>query len=230
VSVAVVAVLILFSLGVGMRVSLSGKATINLANHRQIVGALLAYAGEHGGRLPLCYENTGSVQKMTYTRKLVLLGYIRQPRIFFSPLAGKWYETNGMGALQNPNLNSSVPWFYTNYGVNRYGAMPYDSSTDGSRKPASLLRVASEGNLSALMLLRDNYDPSYAPPNEDRGGGRPWFSNAGYLPPASRNYNGQIHASFADGHVEAFRYEEIKALMEKPKGEPPLFSERYTRD
>ena len=225
VSVAIVAVLAALSVGVALRMSLSGKETVNLANHRQIVGALIAYAGEHGGRLPLCYEDSATTKKMTYTRKLVLLGYIAQPRIFFGPLEQKWYEKEGANALRSPASNATVPWFYTNYGVNRYGAMPYDSSTDGSRKPASLIRVAAEGRLSALMLLRDNYDKSYP----DRGGGNPWFTNAAKLPTAAKNYHGRVYASFADGHVEAFGYGEIKALMEKPNGEPPLFKDLYTR-
>ncbi len=231
---AILLVLAALLMAVFPRVNVAGKATVNLSNHRQIASALLAYAYDHRGDLPYCYENIGAVSKMTYTRKLVLLGYLDNPRVFFSPLAGKWYEKGGMGALSTPTANSSTPWFYTNYAVNRYGAMPYDASVDGAaRRPANLNRVGADGNLAALMLLRDNYDRSYDVPgsaDKDRGGGRPWFSGVGYLPPPAKSYHGQIYAAFADGHVQSFSYPEMVLLMEKPKREPPLFNELYTRD
>lgn len=158
-----------------------------------------------------------------------MLGYVRDPRIFFSPLVGEWYQG---GALAAPQKASTIPWFYTNYSANRNGAMPYSTETDGARRPANLGRVAADGNLGKLILLRDSYDVSWdAPDNPDRrrGGGRVWFSSQGFLPPPEKSYHEKVHASFADGHTAAFSREEMNNMMQVPNHQPPLFNETYTR-
>lgn len=227
--IGIAALLMVLLLGVLPQVTLSAKATVNLNNHRAITAALIRYAYDHRSTLPYSYQDTPAMPSMTYTRELAMLGYINDPRVFFSPLVGQWYKG---GALASPQKASTIPWFYTNYSANRNGAMPYSTETDGARRPANLGRVAADGNIARLMLLRDSYDSSWdSPDNPDksRGGGRVWFSGEGYLPPPAKSYHGKIHASFADGHTAAINREELLNLMQVPNQQPPLFNETYTR-
>jgi prepilin-type processing-associated H-X9-DG protein len=203
-------------------------AAKNIQNHRLITAALIAYAGDHRGDLPFCYDDA-VLPKMSYPRLLALEGYVSDPMIFFSPLAGNWQSKDELANLKNPSGNAKIPWFYTNYAANRYGAMPYGwnaGSTD-KRHPANLNRVGGDGNLSKLMLLRD----CYANSQSERGGGTVWFDYTNYLPPVDRTFGGIVHASFADGHVEAFQHGEIRKLLNNPPDNTaPLFRNLYTKD
>lgn len=169
-----------------------------------------------------------------YPKTLTYLGYVGDGRIFFSPMFWpRWDPKSGaLLVVGNPTKYPSaiVPWAYTNYGINRYGAMP--ERPDGGRKPANLFRVGGDGNLSKLMLTRDTYNPSFdRDPSFLRGGGTYWFAKNGSMPEERDTYGGIVHASFADGHVEGFRRKDLMDLIDKaPKGEAPLFIDKYTVD
>jgi len=208
--------------------SKNALALRNVNHHRQIITGLLAYTSDHAGSFPYAFDDTAT-PKMSWPRLLVRSGYLSDPTVFFSPLANHWYEREGRVALRNPDADSLVPWCYPNYAVNRHGAMPYGryngSYPDGSRKPARLSRVAKDGNLSKLMVLRDVYHPSYP----DRGGGVESFTGSQFMPPPEKTYSGRVYASFADGHVEAFRRDEFRTLLNNaPAASPPLFTNLYT--
>lgn len=93
--------------------------------------------------------------------------------------------------------------------------------------PTLTMGIATgDGNLSRLMLIRDAYNPTYA---ENYGGGTWWFANAGSLPLEKDTYAGMIHASFADGHVQAFPREEMTVMMQSGASDP-MFINVYTFD
>ncbi|HWL53681.1 MAG TPA: type II secretion system protein [Chthoniobacteraceae bacterium] len=227
VAVGIIGLIAALTLPVVNRLRVAAKATMNLSNHRQIASALIAYAAEHQGVLPYSQANqevSASGTKETYPRTLCLGGYVSDPAIFFSPLAAPWYLNTR--AFQNPKSNSISPWFYTHYAANRYGAMPYQEK---NYHPANLRRVAADGNLSRLMLLRDNYRADYDTPGQPYGGGLIWFSSGKDTPPPDKSYHGLVHTAFADGHVEVYRREEIIPLLDDlPYKEPPLFNRLYT--
>lgn len=209
------------------RMRIAGKGVKNISHHRQITDALLAYSSEHQGLLPYSQANqevSASGEKETYPRTLCVGGYVSDPSIFFSPLAKPWHRE--LRSFQNPRSNSISPWFYTHYAANRYGAMPYQEK---NYSPANIRRIAADGNLSRLMLLRDNYRAEYDTSEQPYEGGLIWFSSANDTPPPEKTFNGIVYASFADGHVKAYRREEIIRLLEDlPYKEPPLFSRLYT--
>lgn len=227
IAVGAIGLLAALSLPILGRLRVAGKGVKNISHHRQIAGALLAYASDHQGLLPYSQANqevSASGTKETYPRTLCMGGYVSDPTIFFSPLAEPWYRD--LRSFQNPQSNSISPWFYTHYAANRYGAMPYQEKNYG---PANLWRVAADGNLSRLVLLRDNYRADYDTPEQPYGGGLIWFSSGNDTPPPEKTYSGVVYASFADGHVEAYRREEIIQLLDNlPYKEPPLFSRLYT--
>ncbi len=233
VAVAIVFLLLAILLGVLPRVRISSKAIVNIRHHQTIATALLRYAQDHQGSLPYSYQDTSEIRSMTYPRELMMKGYLNNPEVFFSPLVDPWFRNAGVARnMAEPQRDSVIPWYYTNYSANRNGAMPYRTDTDGTRRPANINRVASDGNLSRLILLRDSYEASWDNPDQDdrrRGGGRVWFSSEGYLPPEEKSYHDKIHVSFADGHVEAFSREDILPLLRAANREPPLFNELYTR-
>lgn len=227
ITIGVIGSLAALSLPALSRLRVAGKGVKNISHHRQITGALLAYASDHQGLLPYSQadqEISASGTKETYPRTLCMGGYVSDPTIFFSPLAKPWYRH--LRSFQNPQSNSISPWFYTHYAANRYGAMPYQEK---NYNPANLQRIAADGNLSRLMLLRDNYRPAYDTPELPYGGGLIWFSSSNDTPPPEKTYNGIVYASFADGHVEAYpRQEIIQLLNNLSYKEPPLFSRLYT--
>lgn len=220
---------VLTGYGVG-HVRKAGQAVQNMQNHRTIAAALLAYATEHG-RLPYAREEKAVAsapfegQEVTYPRTLTALGYISDPTVFFGPQAGQWYASH-WNVLRNPRTGSTVPWYYTNYGVNRNGAMP---KNEKGYRPARLSEVAADGNLSKLMLLRDCYDPSMDTATTRRGGGVVFFAGTTEMPPPAKTYQGMVHATFADGHTVAYPRETLLELLKNnPQGEPPLFPKKYT--
>lgn len=246
--VAILAILIAFLIAGIQRWRESAMGLQNMNNHRQIASALLAYAAENNSVLPYAYDNRtldgqrATTRRAAYPRILVYFGHVTDPRIFFNPRAGRWYE-NYQSTLNNPASQAIVPWFYSNYGANRYGAMPMqgqplDSGNppqDGNRRPANLSRVAADGNLSKLILLRDVFDGrddrDWIPDADDnRGGGRIEFSQNRLLPPPRFQYGGRVHVSFADGHVQAIDADELREMVDNSvRGEAPLFHDYYTR-
>ena len=241
--VLIIGVLAALLLPVYRKMTTTSMGVGNLANHRVIAGALIAYAQENKGRLPWSFDidppfgdgaSAPPFGASPYPKTLASMGYVGDGRVFFSPMFWPRYG-NKQGALLvvgNPTKypNSIVPWAYTNYGANRYGAMP--NRPDGGRQPANLLRVGSDGNLSKLMLIRDTYEPGFdLAPSNLLGGGTYWFFNNGSTPPENRSYNGIVHASFADGHVKGFKRQALLDLINKaPGGGPPLFNNVYTFD
>lgn len=238
--ITIIAIMMLL-VGSGLRVAFkTAHGAVNATHHRQIIAALLLYSSEHDGSLPYAYYNDGDQpgapmkgNKVSYPRLLVYYGYIQNPYIFFSPLAENWYQGNS--ALASAAANSISPWYYTNYAVNRYGAMPQSPTVDG-RHPANLLLVINDGHASQLMLVRDSYNARYDRNHSSwsggngGGGGQIWFSDEAYTPPVEKTYNGVVHASFADGRVEAFQRDEIMTLQQSGvKKEAPLFHNVYTR-
>lgn len=226
---AVIAALLFFGY---QRITSAAMGTQNVLNHRTLASALIAYAQENNGNLPYSYRDRGPWpdfpnQRTTYTRELAYFGYLENPeKTIIGPHHRGWdgstYETST--GLREPHRDVVVPWWYTNYGASRRGAMPY--SADSPRRPANLLQVAADGNLSKLMLLRDVYRPRHA----NRGGGSIFFSGAGYFPPEEFTYGGMVHASYADGHVRAFPREELRELLENARdGEEPEFRNTYIR-
>src|SRR5690606_2495559 len=145
--VSVLATLVVVTIN---KVREAARGTQNLANHRTIAAALLQSAYDNKGSLP--YFDHGSSVKLSYPRYLAERGYVTDYRVFFSPKAGTWYD-NYQGALRQPHIATVVPWYFTNYGANRFGAMPH-AQDDGSRKPAMLSRIEQPAK---LMLLRDTY-------------------------------------------------------------------------
>lgn len=209
----------------------SGHALKNMDNHRRIAGALLAYTVDNAGNFPYAYEDRSvssgrfAGQVVTYTRTLTALGYVSNPEIFFSPFIAPWYK--GSSALNNPGASGSIPWFYSNYGVNRYGVMPYNEK---GYRPANLSVMASDDVLSRMMLVRDTYNPNYDTVGTPRGGGILWFSKNDWIPSYEKTYRGRVYASFADGRVESFDREKLIEWLSKTsqlEGEP-IYSKRYT--
>jgi prepilin-type processing-associated H-X9-DG protein len=141
-----------------------------------------------------------------------------------------WRCWRTKNALRRPDIPTIIPWYFTNYGVNRLGAMPHSQDDDG-RKPARLPVVGADGNMSKLMLLRDTYRAGYDTESNPYGGGICFFSWPGwpYTPPKHKTYGGMVHASFADGHVEAFTLSEVKKIAEQPPDGASQFQNRYTR-
>lgn len=227
IAVTILSVLMLLGFAGYQRAMDMAHGTKNLKNHQVIVNALLAYAGDHNAQLPWGSEVKESGVTYHYPKTLFRQGYVTDGRAFFSPRFWPfWADKEGvLLVLQNPEKFESVviPWAYPSYAANRYGAMP--TSTEG-RKPASLLRIAGDGNLSRLMLIRDAYNPTYA---ENYGRGTWWFANAGSLPLEKDTYAGMIHASFADGHVQTFSREEMTVMMQSGASDP-MFINVYTFD
>ncbi|HWL52321.1 MAG TPA: prepilin-type N-terminal cleavage/methylation domain-containing protein [Chthoniobacteraceae bacterium] len=229
VALAVLLILVILT-GYGVaQVRKAGLGIKNMQSHRTIAAALLAYATEHG-RLPYAREEKAvssapfAGQEVTYPRTLTALGYITDPSIFFGPQAGQWY-TSYSKVLQHPQTGSTIPWYYTNYGVNRTGAMP---KNEKGYLPARLSDIASDGNLSKLMLLRDCYDASMDTATSRRGGGVVFFAGTTEMPPPEKTYQGKVYATFADGHTVAYPREAlIELLKNNPNGEPPLFGRKY---
>lgn len=229
-AIVIVAVLLAMALGGYQQVKNSALATQNASNHRAIVRALLAYANDANGRLPYCtdYESpVGSVYSH-YPKTLCWKGYMSNGMAFFSPrFWPRWGDKDGaVLVIGNPTKYPSaiVPWGYPNYAVNRYGAMP--TSQDG-RRPVSLGSIAADGNLSKLMLLRDSYSPDNDKASMRRGGGFLWFSNESNIPLEADCYNGMVHATFADGHVEAIRRGQM-VEMSRAGAAAPMFNNIYT--
>lgn len=235
VTLAILLILVAFSFVGYRKVTDAALSVKNLSNHREIIRGLLSYAQEHRGSLPyLSDENPPfDVSPNTYSpyaKTLIQLDYVSNSRAFFSPRFwsrwGKSYKDNALRALADPKGFTSVtPWAYSNYGVNRYGAMP--SWGDG-RKPANLHRVGSDGNLSSLVLIRDTYWAAYdQAPNNLYGGGVDWFAADDRLPEEKDCYGGLVYASFADGHVEGFQREKMVEMMQSGNS-APVFKDVYT--
>lgn len=219
--VSVLAALVLVTIN---KIREAARGTQNLANHRTIAAALLQSAYDNKGSLP--YFDHGSGIKLAYPRYLAERGYVTDYRVFFSPKAGTWYD-NYQGALRQPHVATVVPWYFTNYGANRYGAMPH-AQDDGSRRPAMLSRIEQPAK---LMLLRDTYRAGYDTEAEPFGGGICFFSTlTNYIPPPEKTFGGKVHAAFADGHVKAFDVSEINRMASRPQEEAPLFRDQYTRN
>lgn len=213
------------------RLTNESKAVINLNQLRQIAMGLIAYAGDHGNRLPYnSIKDEDGNYTMFYTRQLALGGYVIDSRIFFSPWGEAWWAApeGRLRALNNPALNSSLPWSSPAYGANSEGAMPNYPSTTGAKNPVHLGQLASGGHSARLMVLRDVYNPNTA----DRGGGMIRFGGGGsntYLPqPGHRNGYAWIHAAFADGHVEIFDHDQV-ARFELANTQEPYLNRVYTR-
>ncbi len=225
-------ILMLLTYGGYQHVTVAAKGVENLSNHGFIVRGLLAYASDHNARLPWSndlanHPNTSS----PYNKTLCTLGYISDGRVFFNDKF--WKRSSGdknsaLLVITQPEkfANSVRPWAYTTYGVNRYGAMPV--STDG-RKPAHLLKVARDGHLSKLILTRDVYQALNDTPTNRSGGGTYWYSGDGFLPPQAETYGGNVHAGFADGHVESIHREKIAEML-KSGAKAPVFHNVYTMD
>lgn len=236
IAVVIVGVLVMLGIGGYQRVIGMAQGAQNLSNHRIIVAGLLAYSLEYKGRLPYNVDyNPPFHMDNSYSpwpKTLCVLGYVSDGSVFFSPkFWPRWgNKESAQLVIRNPQNypNSIVPWGYPNYGANRYGAMP--NSQGDSRTPANLFRVAGDGNLSRLMLIRDTYDETYdKPPSILRGGGTHWFANASTIPKEEDCYAGIVHASFADGHVEGFRREKMVELMGSGTT-APMFYNIYTTD
>lgn len=236
--VAITAVLCALAFAGYRQVSNTALGTRNISNHRTIIRALLAYSADFQGKLPFFVDydppfgNGASSAPNSYShypKTLCFLGYLSNGSAFFSPRYWpRWSPKDGATlVINNPTNYPSVivPWAYTNYAVNRYGAMP--SSRD-ERVAANLNKVGGDGNLSKLMLIRDSYTPDYDRPSMRRGGGIVWFSNESNIPPLEDCYNGMVHASFADGHVEAVPRAEMLEGS-KASASEPMFSNIYTR-
>jgi prepilin-type processing-associated H-X9-DG protein len=223
---------------IGQSAAFARKASLGAKNagfHRQIAAALIAHAADHSGNLPYALEKPEvslppfAGQTISYPRRLVALGYVTDPAIFFGPLAGDWWQKSGN--FTNSKTHKNDPWNYPNYGANRYGAMPYSQPEDNPRlSPANLIRIGSEGVLSQMLLLRDVYNAE-----NDRFGGGELRCNPANMPLAEKTYNNRVYASFADGHVESFSREELIALEAfsnskiKDNGVAPIFYLKYTR-
>lgn len=221
--IAIIAVLAAITMVAVNSVRETARGSQNLANHRTIAAALLQSAYDNKGALP--YHDHGSSVKLSFTRYLTDKGYITDYRVFFSPKAGEWYK-NHMGSLRRPDIPTVEPWYYTNYGANRVGAMPH-AVDDTNRKPAVLSRIEQPAQ---LMLLRDTYRAGYDTEAEPYGGGVNFFSSpTNYLPPEEKTFKGKVHAAFADGHVRAFSVSELQEMGSRPLEDAPMFKNRYIR-
>lgn len=224
--IAIISLLAGILIVVVSRVRESALGAKNASNHRQIMQALLSYAASNRGQLPYAADDRSlaghpETSRGSYPRLLVLGGHINDPSVFFGPRSGQWYRDH-MGALANPSVGSWVPWFYTNYGANRYGAMSRVPE-DGSR---IRLRINQVENPSRIMVLRDVYDGSVG----ERGGGSVIFARDQYMPPPSQTYGGRVFAAFLDGHVSSFNADELRlSLANDPRSGPPLYENLYTR-
>ncbi len=231
----IVAVLIVLSAYSVTSAKKASQAAKNVDQHRQIASALIAYASDNSGSLPYAMEKPEvslppfAEQTISYPRKLVELRYVANPAIFFAPHAGGWWKESGHFA--NSKTHKNDPWNYPNYGANRYGAMPYNlPENDPKLRPANLIRLASDGVLSQMMLLRDVYNDE-----DEKFGGGELRANPANMPPPEKTYNGRVYASFADGHVETFNREELVELesrsnsQTKGNGIAPIFYLKYTR-
>lgn len=239
--VAIMAVLLVVSAGAYRRVLDSAKGAVNISNHRTIARGLLAYAQDFGGTLPWSEDDDppfgDGVSSLPnsyspYPKTLCILGYVSNGSVFFSPrFWPRWGEKERILLIvQEPSRYPSaiIPWAYTNYGVSRYGAMPSYSDRGGGRRPANLLKVAADGNLSKLMLTRDTYYAGYdQAPSNLRGGGIHWFANESNIPEEKDTYAGIVHAAFADGHAQGFRRDEM-VKMSKSSTAAPMFYNVYT--
>lgn len=212
----------------------TSDGTKNLFNHRHVGAALIAYSAEHKGNLPWSHDANPdfSSNGAYYPKTLMIFGYLSNPLIFVGPVQWRKMDATWRKAWQtaasNPaKLHSTNPWAHTTYAANRYGAMP--SSGDG-RHPANLIRVGNDGNLSKLMLLRDVYNPRWdSSPNDLRGGGHTQFVRLDdSLPLEEDTFRGLVHATFADGHVEAIEWKKLKETTGQITTEP-LFFNKYTR-
>lgn len=225
--IAILSLLLTIAIPVGYQALNNARGTTNAANHQQIAVALISYAHDHNGNLPWCTDNSSGSTRTVFTRMLTLGGYISDPTVFFSPWTDDWYMKDGLATVlsrpQNENIN---PWYYTNYGVNRYGAMPRQGDSSGASKPANLFVVASADATSRLMLTRDVYDKGMS----SRGGGVAWFNSTGFLPePVDRQGYDKIHASFADGHTKAYTREEYEELLRRDSREDPFYTNTFIR-
>ncbi|HWL53537.1 MAG TPA: hypothetical protein VNQ90_13960 [Chthoniobacteraceae bacterium] len=240
IATAAVAVLAVLATAVFGNVRLASLAVINVGNHRTITAAILAYSADHGGQLPWGLDNDppfgdGESTSTAYPKTLAWMGYVRDARVFFSPLLWPRYGANGnkssaMLVLSNPQYYKSavLPWAHPSYGVNLYGAMPTRTSPP-TRRPANLNRVATDGRLSQLMLTLDVYNPLHDTKARPLAGGQYWFVTAAEVPPPELTYRGKVYAAFADGHVVAYPREEMISLLSStPNFQPPLFKNHYT--
>lgn len=229
ITVAIIAILASLTIAGSRRFLQAAEGATNLSNHRTIAAGLLAYASEHKSRLPWGFDLASDAGTSDpYPKTLFKEGYISDGRVFFNSKFWRRSENKegGMLVITNPGkyANSIYPWANTTYGANRYGAMP---RSNDSRNAASLLKVATDGNLSKLMLTRDVYAPLNNTPANRRGGGNWWFANEGFLPEENDTYAGMVHASFADGHAEAFTRETMLESMQSGTN-APLFNNVYT--
>ncbi len=232
-AMAVLAVLMLLTFPLVRHAREASDGARNLANQRIVAGALLAYASEHGGKLPWANDLSNAPYHTPWPKALALGGYVEDAMVFFSPKLWPRYggaagKAGAYAVIRNPKNypNSVVPWGYPSYGANRYGAMP--ASTD-ARLPASLPRVGREGNLHRLMLIRDVYQSEFDTEANPRAGGVWWFSADNHLPGEQETYNGNLHAAFADGHVESFPRVKLAAVLRSGSA-APVFYNVYTNN
>ncbi|HWL52940.1 MAG TPA: hypothetical protein VNQ90_10925 [Chthoniobacteraceae bacterium] len=222
------ALLVALVYGAGFRAVNHARGTLNTAQHRQITAALLAHAADHRGEFPWCTEDKpGGGSTKVWSRILTAGGYVSDPGIFFSPWGPKWWRTKPLLSVlakpQNENLN---PWYYIGYGVSRNAVMPRRGMDNAKKRPANLSRMAADGVVSRLMILRDVYD-SRVP---ERNGGVAWFSRQVNVPEAvDRNGYELIHASFADGHVEVYTLKQYEALSKTPAVQAPFYDGTYVQ-
>lgn len=164
----------------------STEAAQCVSRLRQIGIALQAYTGDFSGKLlPRYADDVGSKEPKGWSRRLLSLGYVSDPNLFFCP---SFFPKNNEAATKSPSTVDASQ----GYGMRTWGIPGgnWNNST-AIHKPATAIEEPSRFFMVADSLWLN------------------WNSQGYGITPGSVNqavhlrHQGKANALFADGHIEA---------------------------
>ncbi len=228
--IAIIAILAAILFPVFAKARAKARQTSCLSNSRQIATALLSYASDNDGSIPL-NDNVpsglpdwgvpGDDPNVPDGMWSGVCGpYIKNEQIWFCPEAGKSnfqaYATAGGGYTYNPNMVKIYRSCFTYYAINWWlvdGGMA--GRVQKATRPAELIMTSESAWGTGVEM-------SYAIGNTavwpDVGGyGWSWYIHQGDTtsgPSPLTGRGGMSNVSFLDGHAKAVRHSD----METPDG------------
>jgi len=199
----------------------TARTSVCSSQMRQVQLALFTYADDYAGRLPYSYTSGPFPATMRWPALLGLRNakYISSLDAMFCPAREHPWLTESVREIMLTNGRSGH-WNYTDYAVNRNGAMPYLEDA-GMRS----VRLSDPLPMSNLLLSGEGWHVTeYSTTGRH---GWIWLTPGFSQERLFMHNNSQTNVGFMDGHVQAAQDEYVGYVVAQVAWKYPLASPVY---